>query len=1134
MRVSSDRDTEHARVPPVPGGRGSDRSPFAPAAPPFVGRVEEILVLTTALDEALAGRGQIVLLVGEPGIGKSRTAEEMARRAAQRGVEVLVGRCWEEEGAPAFWPWVEAIRTYARARDDAELRAVLGAEGGDLAQLVREIHERFPGQQATPSRDGESARFRLFDSMAIVLRRAAEKRPLLIVLEDLHGADRASLLFLRFLARGVGESRLLVVGTLRDVALLRQNPLAETLGELVREPASRTVSLRGLGMEDVERFVEAFTHVSPPPQLVAKLQERSAGNPLFLTEIVRSLASRAPAETWGSVADVAIPTGVRAAVLRRLANLSRPCADMLRLAAGLGRQFREDVIARAAGLASRQLAGLLVEALDASLLEALPNRGGWLRFTHALVRDVVYEDTPAPLRGALHLRLADAMEQVASSDADPPFSELAAQFLLAGDLRAVGYARRAGDHALGLLAYEEAARLYETGLQALDRTTPHDEATRCDLLLARGDALSLGSDTAGSRDAFLRAAESARRRGAREQLSEAALGLGPRSLVSELGYVDATHVALLEEALSTWGDEDADLHVELLADLATALYLSPGTESRRAELAGRGVAMARRLGVPDCLARALHAQRLALWAAGNARERLVIADEQIRVAEAARDLRLAFEGHFSRFHDYLELGNGPALEADFDACLRLSADLREPYHAVCMMDLRATRALMAGRWQEAEGLVGALQDLGQRGWRRGAADVIGCILWQCAADRGYIDLAVTLCRQVLEQPTAVKPQLRSMIACLCAAAGRTAEARAEYGSVMDGGLSALPADYNLLLVLSQLAETCRALDDERGAALLYDALVPYAGLCIGFARKPGFLGAVSLYLGMLAAMLSRRKEAARHLEDALAAHARVGAAPWLARTQAEYAALLHAQEDAADRGRGRTLLAEARATAETLGMRSLLPRVHALAERADGSSAPASSTPSVAPAPGRSAEGNVFRREGEYWTLAYDGTSIRLRDTKGLGYVACLLAHPGREIHVAALALRDAGDRAQEHDLGAVLDPRATAEYKQRVGDLREELEEATAAADLGRAARAREEIEAITHELSAAYGLGGRARRAGDRAERLRKAVTNQIRRTVERIRKDHPSLGRHLMNALRTGLLCAYLPEQLIEWLL
>src|SRR5262249_4982195 len=207
-------------------------------------------------------------------------------------------------------------RTYASARDDAELRAALGTEGGDLAQLVREIGERFPGQQATPSRDGESARFRLFDSMATVLLRAARMRPMLIILEDLHGADRPSLLFLRFLTRGLRDASLLLVGTFRDVALTREHPLAETLGELVREPTRRTVSLHGLSVAEVARFIETSTGVSPAPRLVAKLHERTGGNPLFLTEVVRSFEGRGPADAWASAADLAVPTGVRAAILR--------------------------------------------------------------------------------------------------------------------------------------------------------------------------------------------------------------------------------------------------------------------------------------------------------------------------------------------------------------------------------------------------------------------------------------------------------------------------------------------------------------------------------------------------------------------------------------------------------------------------------------------------------------------------------------------------------------------------------------------------------------------------------------------------------------------------------------------------
>jgi hypothetical protein len=207
---------------------------------------------------------------------------------------------------------------------------------------------------------------------------------------------------------------------------------------------------------------------------------------------------------------------------------------------------------------------------------------------------------------------------------------------------------------------------------------------------------------------------------------------------------------------------------------------------------------------------------------------------------------------------------------------------------------------------------------------------------------------------------------------------------------------------------------------------------------------------------------------------------------------------------------------------------------------ADGKG-PAADLPLVPAAPSVTDNGSVFRREGEYWTLAYADETIRLRDTKGLHYIAYLLAHPGQEMHVAVLAalgiepgdeLGGQGWRAVEGDLGAVLDPRATAEFKGRLADLREELEDATAAGDLGRADCTRHEIELITRELSAAYGLGGRARKAHDPAERLRKAVTNQIRRALEKISGEHPALGRHLANGLRTGFVCAYRPEQPVAW--
>ena len=341
-----------------------------------------------------------------------------------------------------------------------------------------------------------------------------------------------------------------------------------------------------------------------------------------------------------------------------------------------------------------------------------------------------------------------------------------------------------------------------------------------------------------------------------------------------------------------------------------------------------------------------------------------------------------------------------------------------------------------------------------------------------------------------------------------------------------------------------LSAACAALEDTENGARLYELLRAKPVRWVMWAEGAP-LGPTAHFLGLLARTMGNLDAAAAHFEDALAMSARMGARPFVARTQVEYAVLLQRRSGPGDAAQAAALAAEAAATAERLGMVGLRARAAALAETVG---APAAAPPLASPAGMRASLPepggvNVFRREGEYWTVVYAGAAIHLRDTKGLHYVAHLLAHPTREIHVADLATlgvepgegaRGRGDMAVESDLGAVLDPRATAEYRRRLADLRDELAEATTSADAGGAACARHEIELITHELSAAYGLGGRARRAGDPGERLRKAVTNQIRRALERIRADHPALGRHLANSIRTGFLCAYVPEQRIEWLL
>ena len=376
-----------------------------------MGREAELAELHHGLDEALAGRGVLFLLVGEPGIGKTRLAEEVVRRARSRGACVLVGRCWEAGGAPAFWPWVQSLRSYVEQSEPDALRAQLAAGAADVAQIMPELRELFP-DLPEPSMEAEGARFRLFDATVRFLKSAAAVRPLVLVLDDLHAADEPSLLLLRFIAGEVGGSRMLIVGTYRNVDPTVRDPLASTLAELAREQVTRRIALGGLTEADVARFVELDAGAIPVPGLIAALHAETEGNPLFLGEVVRLLAAE------GRLADVdtrtlwtlGIPQGVREVIGRRLGRLSAECIRVLTLASVLGRDFGLDALSTLSELPGNELLDALDEAVAARVVTAAPEAHGRLRFAHALIRETLYDGLTTPRRVQLHRRAGEALE----------------------------------------------------------------------------------------------------------------------------------------------------------------------------------------------------------------------------------------------------------------------------------------------------------------------------------------------------------------------------------------------------------------------------------------------------------------------------------------------------------------------------------------------------------------------------------------------------------------------------------------------------------------------------------------------------------------------------------------------------
>jgi DNA-binding SARP family transcriptional activator/tetratricopeptide (TPR) repeat protein len=908
------------------------RAPTRHAAGTFVAREWELATLAAGLDDALAGRGRLFLLVGEAGIGKSRLADEFAARAKERGALVLWGRCWEAGGAPAYWPWLQSLRTYLRSRDAAGPRAELQAPAPELAQLLPELGDLYPDQPTAPTLDPDTARFRLFESVTAFLRSAARAQPLLLVLDDLHAADEPSLLLLRFLAGELAEIPMVVVGTYREEDATEDEPASASLAELRRLP-SRHIRLGGLAAEHVGDYIELATGVTPPLSLVEAIHAETEGNPLFVGEVVRLLAaegrlSEPPAPGWR----LQIPPGLHDVITRRLRRLSKDCRRALTLAAILGREFSLEALERVSEATGDELIEALDEAFSARVLTEVPGAPGRIRFSHARVRDALYDDLSTPRRAQLHRRVGAALEDLYADDPEPYLAELAHHYFLAGpggDVdKTIDYTRRAGERAMAQLAYEEAVRQYQMSLRALDRRSGKEDAERCELLLALGDAQARAGDLPSARETFVAAAEIARKTGAPEALARAALGYGGR-FVWVRGAGEARLVPLLEDALEALPREDSALRVKVLARLAGALRGQPLLEPR-ASLSLQAVEMARRLGDAETLAYALSARWTAVWTPDNTDERLSLAAELLELARAVGDKEREVEGHGARLYALMELAD-PSADAELESRDRLATYLGQPAQLWLVATNRAMLALLRGRLAEGEQLAVSALELGARAQPRDALFSYRLQLYALYREQGRLhELAETIERSVEEYPE--YPVLRCVLARLYTEVDRADLGRHALEAIATDGFSALPRDHDWLFGMALLAEVAHSLGELGSAGTLYELLSPYAARH-AFTPPQASVGAVSRCLGALAEVMGRCEEAVRYFETALETNARMGARPWVAHTEYDYAHMLLGRDAPGDSERAHGLLESCVSTCQELGMSALADRARILSAR---------------------------------------------------------------------------------------------------------------------------------------------------------------------------------------------------------
>jgi hypothetical protein len=573
----------------------------------------------------------------------------------------------------------------------------------------------------------------------------------------------------------------------------------------------------------------------------------------------------------------------------------------------------------------------LLDVLDEAILERVvlevPTSPPRLRFTHILIRDTLYDGVTLVRRVRLHRLAVAALEALHGPEPGPHLAELAFHALAASEFeKGLEYARRAGDRALALLAYEEAARLYAMAIEAAHLSDAEDEAIRCELLLALGDAEGRAGDSESSKATFVEAAELARRLELSHQLARAAAGYGGRIVWARAGD-DSRLVPILEEALAALGKEDFDLRARLLARLSGGALRDDPSRARRDAVSREAVELARRLARPSTLAYALAGRGAAIIAPDTVEERLAIGTELCSLASELGETESVLDGHYHRLIAYLELGNPENAAVELEAMSRIAHALRQPAQQWQAAATRAMIALGRGDFDDAKSLISEALAIGERAQATAALPAFTLQQFMLDDFEGRLERS--------EEPVAeavrlypARPVFRCALAYVNARLERLTEAQAAVADFAASDFSNLPYDFEWLYGATLLAETFAMVGDHESEANLYGLLLPYERMSVVDAPE-GMRGSVARYLGVLATRI-RPESAESHFQNALELNERMDARPWLALTQQDYAHMLLTRSRPGDEKRAERLLEDARSAYRDLGMTGHIGRARQL------------------------------------------------------------------------------------------------------------------------------------------------------------------------------------------------------------
>ncbi|MGI8633758.1 MAG: ATP-binding protein [Solirubrobacterales bacterium] len=903
-----------------------------------VGRALERDRLLTTLKAACSRDGhRVALLSGDAGSGKTTLAGDIAQRAHDGGATVLYGRCDEGLGVP-YQPFVEALGGFVANAPDSALLAFDERYLSELSRLLPSISARIAGLPEPPETDADAERYLLFGAITSVLAGLAEMAPVVLVIDDLHWADKPTVLLLRHLVATLDQAEVLVVGTYRDSDLAAGHPLIEGLAGLRRESHVERIAIAGLDDNGVLELLESLAGHElggDGIELAHALRRETGGNPFFTAEVLRHLvetdAIRQEDGRWvGAVelSQIGLPESVREVVGQRVRRLGGDVQQVLALASVIGRDFDLGLLARIAERDEDAVLDALEEAAATQIVAEVDGRSERFTFTHALFQHTLYEELSASRRARIHRRIGELLEAECGDDPGDRIGELAHHWIAATTPaeagKAAGYARRAGERALGALAPDEAIRWFRQAAELLDAERPGDPLPRLDVLIGLGDAQRQAGDP-GHRETLLAAAAEATRLGDPDRLVAAALA-NHRGMVSSIGAVDAERIAMLELALAAVDDGDSQARARLLAARAAELPFRRDLPRVRA-LAADAESMARRLGDDATLLGVLNLTFLPLWVPDGLARTVAASQEALTLAGRVGDPVARFWAAQRRVSAMASSADRGGIDAALELAVSLAQEIGQPFLTEWVRQVRCPHVLLTGDADEAERLATEALQIGSDSGQPDALALFGANLAGIRWHQGRLDEILPL----IAQAAADNPGLpafqaaHAMMLCEC---GRADEARPLLEAARDADFHHAAYDYVWLTTTTVWADTVAWLGDISASGILYERLSPFEAQ--GVTSGSTFNGTVGMYLARLATVLGRHDDAAGLFERADAALRALRAPFWQARNQVEWARLLRTRGTDTDLRRARELLAEATTTAATYGCGAVERRANEL------------------------------------------------------------------------------------------------------------------------------------------------------------------------------------------------------------